>query len=368
MMWTRLTDKAIAARRMTLHLLCALALTSLVAACSEDPAPISAPIRPVRTQAVATVEWKHAGTAIGEIKPRYESDIAFRTGGKVVARPVDVGTVLAKGALIARLDSTNEQTAIRIAETDIAAMRADLEDAAGQEARQRELLRRGFTTQVSYDAADRRFKMAKAKVESAELVRKDALERLGYTELKSDVAGVVTSVAVQAGQVVVAGQTVVRVARTDVKEAEFKVADRTLRNVPRDAVVEVSLLSDRSVKAWGRVREIATTADPVTRTFAVRVSLENPSELMRFGATVRGTVVMEEKRIIQLPSSAVFQLENRPAVWVFDPSSSTVKPRPLTVLRYEADQVLVADGLAIGEHVVTAGVHKLWAGMRVRLM
>ena len=128
------------------------------------------------------------------------------------------------------------------------------------------------------------------------------------------------------------------------------------------------MLSDRSVKAWGRVREIATTADPVTRTFAVRVSLENPSELMRFGATVRGTVVMEEKRIIQLPSSAVFQLENRPAVWVFDPSSSTVKPRPLIVLRYEADQVLVADGLAIGEHVVTAGVHKLWAGMRVRLM
>jgi RND family efflux transporter MFP subunit len=247
-------------------------------------------------------------------------------------------------------------------------MRAEMDDASAQESRQRELLRRGITTQVSYDAADRRLKTAKAKLESAELARRDATERLGYTELKSDTDGVVTAAGVQVGQVVAPGQMVVRVARTDAKEAEFKVAERTLRSVPRDALVEVALLSDPSIKALGHLREVATTADPVTRTFAVRISLENPPELMRFGATVRGSVVLEEKRVVQLPSSALFELKNSPAVWVFDASTSTVNPRNLTVLRYEADRVLVTDGLASGEYVVIAGVHKLWPGMKVRLM
>src|SRR5262249_35034708 len=137
---------------------------------------------------------------------------------------------------------------------------------------------------------------------------------------------------------------------------------------PHDSVVEVSLLSNPNIKASGHVREIATTADPITRTFAVRVNLENPPEPMRFGATVQGRVVLEEKRVVQLPSSALFQLENSPAVWIFDPSTSTVNVRHLTVLRYEADQVLVSDGLTRGEYVVVAGVHKLWAGMKVRLM
>src|SRR5262249_3702237 len=155
---------------------------------------------------------------------------------KIAARPVDVGTVLTRGAVVARLDSTNEQTAIRIAETDISKAQAELDDAVGQDARQRELLRRGFTTQANYDAADRRLKTARAKLESAELGKRDAAERLGYTELRSDEAGVVTAVGAQVGQVVAAAQMIVRVARTDAKEAEFRVAERTLRSVPRDSV------------------------------------------------------------------------------------------------------------------------------------
>jgi membrane fusion protein, multidrug efflux system len=345
-----------------------LTMAVLLGACREESTSATAPIRPVRTQVVEVVEWKQTESTIGEIKPRYESDIGFRIAGKVSARPADVGTVLRKGALVATLDSTNEQSAVRIADTDITAARAELDEATAQEARQRELLRRGFTTQVTYDAADRRLKTANAKLESADLVRKDAAERLGYTELRSDEAGVVTAVGAQAGQVVAAGQMVVRIARTDAKEAEFKVAERTLRSVPRDIVVEVSLLGDPGIKAVGHVREIATTADPATRTFAVRISLDNPPDAMRFGATVQGRVMIQETQVVQLPSSALFQFENSPAVWVFDAATSTVNPRRLTVLRYEADRVLVVDGLASGERVVVAGVQKLWPGMKVRLM
>src|SRR6516162_4368168 len=162
-------DKTVPPERVTFIPFYGLALAILVAACNEDAASTSPPIRPIRTQRVEIIEWKQASSAIGEIKPRYESDLGFRIAGKVVARPVDVGTVIRRGTLAASLDSTNEQTTIRIAETDIAAMRAEMEDAAAQESRQRELLRRGITTQVNYDAADRRLKTAKARLESAEL-------------------------------------------------------------------------------------------------------------------------------------------------------------------------------------------------------
>jgi RND family efflux transporter MFP subunit len=345
-----------------------IVVCALLAACQEKEQAAEPAIRPVRTQVVAITDAKNPGSAVGEIKPRYETNIGFRLPGKLAARLVDVGQTVAKGEIIARLDSTNEQTAVSIAEADVKAAQAEQSDATGQEQRQRELLQRGITSQVNYDAAARRLKTAQAKLEAAQLARSDAIEKLGYTDLRSDDAGVVTAVGAQAGQVVATGQMVVRVARTDEKEAEFKVAERVLRSTPLDVVVLVSLLGDPNIKAMGKVREVATTADPITRTFPVRVSLTDPPEAMRFGATVQGRIVLEDKKIVQLPSSALFQSDNRPAVWVFDPASSTVKLRPVTILRYEVDHVLVSDGLQNGERVVTAGVQKLFPGMKVRLL
>ena len=204
-------------------------------------------------------------------------------------------------------------------------------------------------------------------MKSAQLARKNAEERLGYTQLASDQAGVVTAVGAAAGQVVAAGQMIVRVARVDAMEAEFQVAEKTLRSVPADAAIEVNLLGDAAIKATGHVREVATTADPVTRTYAVRVALDNPPQEMRFGATVQGRVVLEEKQVVELPLSALFEKDKAPAVWVFDAQNTTVELRPVKLLRYEADKVLITDGLRAGERVVTAGVQKLWPGMKVRL-
>jgi RND family efflux transporter MFP subunit len=342
-------------------------LCALLGACNQESPVAASPIRPVRTQVVEITDWKNPGTAIGEIKPRYETDIGFRIGGKMAARVVDVGSLLEKGAAIASMDNTNEKTAVAIAETDVKGAEAELADANAQEGRQRELLQHGSTTQVSYDGAERRLKLAGARLESTELSRKDAIERLGYTELHSDEAGVVTTVGAQPGQIVAAGQMVVHVARTDVKEAEFKVSERVLRGVPPDTAVEVTLLSDPKIKVLGHIREIGTMADPVTRTFAVRISLSDPPEAMRFGATVQGQVILNETGIVQLPASALFQSDNRPAVWVFDPASSSVNLRPVTILRYEDNQVLLTEGLRSGERVVTAGVQKLFPGMKVRL-
>jgi RND family efflux transporter MFP subunit len=344
-----------------------LLLGALLGSCNQETPVTASPIRPVRTQVVEITEWKNPGTAIGEIKPRYEADIGFRIAGKMAARTVDIGSVLEKGTAIASIDSTNEKNAVAIAETDVKGAQAELADATAQERRQRELLQHGYATQASYDSVERRLKLATARLESTELSRKDAIERLSYTELHSDEAGVVTAVGAQPGQIVAAGQMVVHVARTGVKEAEFKVSERVLRSVPPDTSIEVTLLSDPKVKVLGHLREVGTTADPVTRTFAVRISLSDPPEAMRFGATVQGQVILNETGIIQLPSSALFRSDNRPSVWVFDPLSSSVNLRPVTVLRYEEDRVLLTEGLSSGERVVTAGVQKLFPGMKVRL-
>jgi membrane fusion protein, multidrug efflux system len=285
----------------------------------------------------------------------------------LLSRHVDVGAIVSKGTLVAQLDSANAKTAIGITESDVASATAEHDDAQRHEGRQRELLQRGFTTQANFDTAERRFKQAVARFESAELALKDAKDRLGYTELRSEADGVVTAVGAEPGQVVATGQPIVRIARTDAKEAEFKVSERTLRRVPSNPVIEVSLVSDPKIKATGHVREVATTADPVTRTFAVRIALDDPPEAMRFGTTVQGRVVWEEERVVRLPSSALFRSEKEPAVWVFDAQKSTVDLRTVKVLRYETDEFLVVDGLQNGERVVTAGVQKLWPGMRVRL-
>ena len=339
----------------------------LLGACQKQASQEAAPIRPVRTEVVKITEWSASGSAIGEIKPRFESDLGFRIAGKIAARALDVGAVVEKGTVIARLDDTTEQTALRIAQTDVEAAQAELSDASADEARKKQLLQGGVTTQAIYDDAQRRLKLAQTKLDAAKLAKDNAQEQLGYTVLAADEHGLVTAVGAEVGQVVAAGQMVVRVARTDAKEAEFNVAEQTLSSVPKDSLVEVSLLSDPDIKTTGHVREVATTADPVTRTFAVRVALVDPPDSMRFGATVEGRVVLKESKVVELPSSALFSGENGPAVWVFDAASTEVKLRPVTVLRYEADKVLITDGLAEGERVVTAGVQKLFPGMKVRL-
>jgi RND family efflux transporter MFP subunit len=343
------------------------ALVVLLAGCSNEVAPPSVP-RPVKTLVVELADASGAGSITGEIKPRIEIDLGFRISGKISERLVDVGALVAKGDVLARLDNTNERSAVRIAEATLAASTAELTDAQANEGRQRELLARGAGTQANFESATRRLKTAQANLSSSEASLKDSQERLGYTELRADDAGVITAVGAQAGQVVAVAQMVVRLARTNEKEALFNVAERMFQTVPRDPTIEVSLLSDPAIKAMGRVREVAPSADPVTRTFAVRVALADPPMEMRLGSTVVGRVIVEARQVAALPPASLFKDGEKPAVWLFDPATETVGLRQVGVLRYESDRVLVSTGLANGDRVVVAGVQKLRPGLKVRLL
>jgi RND family efflux transporter MFP subunit len=347
--------------------LAAAVALALLAGCSNEAPPPALP-RLVKTVMVDLADASDVGSITGEIKPRYEIDVGFRVSGKVRERLVDVGALVAPNQVLARLDDTNERNTVRIAESSLAGAKAELADAEANEGRQRELVARGSGTQANFDAATRRLKTAQANVASTEVSLKDASERLGYTELRADDMGVITAVGAQSGQVVAVAQMVVRLARTGEKEALFNVAERLFRFVPHDPPVEVSLLSEPSIKAQGRVREVAPSADPVTRTFAVRIALVDPPMEMRLGSAVVGRVLLEARQVAALPPASLFKDGDKPAVWLFDPASGAVTLRQVGVLRYENDRVLVNAGLANGDRVVVAGVQKLRPGQKVRLL
>ena len=205
-----------------------------------------------------------------------------------------MGTEVKKGDLIARLDPQQYRQDLEVAKSEVAAAEAEVTRSQAQEARQRELLKNGHTTRVKYDQALKTFKTAVAQLDAMRAKQVQASENLGYTELKADNDGVITAVGADAGQVVSAGQMVVRLARPGEREAVFNIAEGAFKSPPKNPTVMVHLVSNPEVKAAGTVRYVSPQADPATRTYTVRVSLPNAPPQMRLGANVVGTVTLDQ--------------------------------------------------------------------------
>jgi len=345
-----------------------IVLIPALAGCKKEEKAAAPDIRPVRTVTVEPSEGGETVSLTGEIQPRYQADIGFRVNGKILERPVDVGTQVKKGDLLARLDPQQYRQDFEVAKAEVAAAEAEETRSENQEYRQRELLKNGNTTRVQYDQALKTFKTAQAQLDSARARQVQATENLGYTELKADNDGVITTIGADPGQVVSAGQMVVRLAQPSEREAVFNVAEALLKNPPRkDPTVEVNLVSNPDIRIEGRVRYLSPQADPATRTYTVRVSLPGAPPQMRLGANVTGSVTFNQGSSITIPGSALFQKDGQPAVWLVT-KDGTVQLRPITVERYQGDAVVVGSGLTQGDVVVTAGVQKLLPGQKVRLM
>jgi RND family efflux transporter MFP subunit len=234
--------------------------------------------------------------------------------------------------------------------------------------RQKTLLARDVASRAQFEQAEAALKTARAQFETAEAQLKAAKDRVSYTELRVDAPGTVVAMGAEAGEVVQAGQMIVRVARKDGRDAVFDVPAQLLRSAPSDPLITVSLTDDPAVTAVGRVREIAPQADPVTRTFEVKVGLTDPPAAMRLGSTVVGRMQRETAPLIEIPASALTEFDRRPAVWVVDPKSLTVSLRSVQVARNDPATVAISDGLDPGEIVVTAGVQALHPGQKTRLL
>ena len=345
-----------------------LCLAMLAGGCGSE-APKQAEVRPVRTVVADPKPIEDDRQAVGEIKPRQESDIGFRIAGKLISRVVDVGVVVKKGDLLARLDEQDTQNKLKAAEADVVAANAVLVEAQGSEARLRSLVETGATTRANYDAALRNLRSAEAKLDSAKAALALAKDQLAYTELRADFDGIITAVGAEPGQVVAAGLMVVRLALPDDKDAVFAIAESAFRGRPagdRPEII-VRLLSNPEVVAEGVVREISPVADPATRTFQVKVTLRSPPPQMRFGSSVVGRLKATTAPVFVLPGAALFDKGGKPAVWVVDQQAGTVTLRPIVLVRFESDRIVVSDGLKKGEVVVTAGVNRLREGQKVRI-
>ena len=343
-------------------------IPALLVGCSREEEKTEPEIRPVRALKVERRDTGVPVTLTGRIAAEDEVSLAFRISGRMIKMDVNVGDRLVPGQVIAQLDSVNEQNALRTARANLTAAEGQLTQARNHFERQDTLLKQGWTTRVIHEQATQALQTAESQVEAAEAQLKTAQDLVGFTELKADAPGVVTAIGPRAGEVVQVGQMIARVARQDGRDAVFDVPAQLIRAAPSDPLITVSLSDDPKVTAEGRVREVAPQANPVTRTFEVKVGLTNPPEAMRLGATVVGRMELAAVSVFEIPASALTRSNDQASVWIVDPKKNTVAMRNVDVVRFDQNQVSVGYGLENGDIIVTAGVQALHPGQQVRLL
>ena len=288
-------------------------IAATVAGCDKDHLPIPE-ARPVRT---VTIEHGAEGEIVsltGHVCAKDQAALAFRLDGRMIERPVNVGDVLEAGQVVARLDPQIPDNALRSAEANLASLEAVLTQARLTFGRQEQLNKAGWSTRANFDEAQQKLLSAQAQVDSAKAQMRIAREQQSYTVLYADAAGSVTAVGAEPGEVVRAGQMIVQVARQGARDAVFDVPEQLIRTGPRDAVVEITLSNDPTVKATGRVRETSPQADAATRTYQVEVGISNPPDAMRLGATVTGRIKLAPPGGVEVPASALTETDGRTAV------------------------------------------------------
>jgi len=325
-------------------------------------------VRPVRT---ASVERPPAGASAsftGRIEAEDRAALSFRIAGRLAGRDVGVGARVGQDQIVAQLEPQDQLNALRSAEATLAAARGRLTQADNHFLRQEHLLARNVTTRADFEAAEQGRRAAQSQVEAAEAQVHNSEELVSFTTLAADAPGVVTAVGAEPGEVVQAGRMIVALARRDGRDAVFDVPADVLRAGSSDLTIAVSLPGEPGTIIAGRVREVAPQADPVTRSFQIRVGLADPPASWRLGTSVVGTIGRAKDTLLAVPASALVQRNGKTSVFIVDPKTSTVASRAVVVARHNPLTALIANGLSAGETVVSAGAGQLQEGQKVRLI
>lgn len=349
-------------------LLAALALAGCNEAAKTDIAPPTD--RPVKTLTLTTAAGTITRSYSGAVRARTDSTLSFRVGGKIVARPVDIGDHIDKGTLIARVDATDLKLALDAASANVEAARIRRSVSADELARVQALSQKGFAAQSALDRASGEAEQAARAYEVAVAQRDQAQNQAAYTELKADAPGIVTEIRADVGQVVSAGTPVVTVARDGEKEVAFAVPEQTVTGLAKGLQVRVAPWADQTLKLTGTIREIAGAADPASRTFAVRVALpaeasDNPRLRLGMTATVEIDLPAAADAVV-VPLSALAKSGADTVVWLYDRATSTVAPRRVETGPGAPDGVRILSGLAPGDIVIVAGTQFMRDGLKVR--
>lgn len=346
--------------------LCAIAtfLTTLVA-CSKTEAP-QEPLRSVKLLTVAGGDLNVAGEYSAEVRARVESRLGFQVAGKLVQRPAELGQRVAAGQLLALVDGQDYQLAAQAAQAQLSAAQSQRDLAAADFKRFEALKAQNFISGAELERRDTALKAAEASLNQARAQAQAQSNQAGYTRLTASHAGVVTGVDAEVGQVVSAGQPVVRLAHDGPRDAVFSVSEPMFLALKVGQTMQATLVSTGQT-LQGKVRELAASADPVTRTYIVKLALD-ASERLPLGATVNVLAARlpgSQSAVIKLPTSALRQEGASTAVWLLDEASMTVNAQAVQVGAVEGNEVVITSGLKPGQKVVAAGVHVLSPGQKV---
>lgn len=351
-----------------LRSLAAPALLLLLAACSPPP-PAAEPVRAVRTVTVGADVSSGQMEYAAEVRARTESRLGFRVGGKMIERPAELGQRVRAGSVLARLDPQDLKLAQAAAGAATQAAQVNLELAESDLKRYRDLHAQGFISAVELDRRDSAVRAARATLEQARAQAGVQANQAAYAALLATADGVITGIDAEPGAVLAAGTPVLRLAHDGPRDAVFA--------VPETGVEAIRALLGKPgalrVRLWGQpqampvtVREVAAAADAATRTYQVKADLGTaPVQLGQTATVLMG--LPPQAGVAKLPLTAVAHLEGKTAVWLVDKATMTVKPQPVTVAGAEGNAVVVSQGLAPGQIVVTAGVHVLTPGQKVKL-
>jgi RND family efflux transporter MFP subunit len=343
------------------------AAACVLSGCSK-PLPAPEPLRAVKVVTVGEDAQRSSVEYAGEVRARVESRLGFRVAGKIIRRPVELGQRVKAGEVLAQLDPQDYKLSVDAARAQLAAAATNRDLAAADFKRYKELREQNFISSADLERRETSWKAAQAQFDQAQAQWTGQGNQAAYTTLVADVSGVVTAVDAEVGQVVAAGTPVIRIAQDGARDVLFA--------VPEDKVQAMHVGSQAVVKVWSSnttlqatVREVAASADPVTRTFSVKLALD-AKDALPLGTTVSVTAAAlghVGAAVLKLPTSAFLRDGSNSAVWVLDSASMTVKLTPVQIATADGNDVVVSSGLQPGMQVVTAGVHVLQPGQKVSL-
>lgn len=346
----------------------AILLSLFLTAC-QQPAEPPPPPRPALVVVVGETAENSAIALVGEVKSRYESNIGFRIKGKIIERNVEVGSMVKKGQVLAKLDATDTNLGAQAANADVRAAEANYALAQAEIERQRKLVEKKFISQSALDVREAELKTSAARLQQARAQAAVSGNQSRYTQLIADRDGVITQVRAEPGQVVDAGEMIAQIA--DTQQIEVLVA------VPESRMSKLKVNDEVTIRLWanvgsaqeksyqGKVREIAPAASSSTRAFDVRVAFADADEDVKLGMTAGVRFAEAASAELVVPASALTQINGKNSVWVIN-KNGIASPREVVAGQFTENGVPIASGLAAGEMVAIAGVHTLIKGQKVQ--
>jgi membrane fusion protein, multidrug efflux system len=344
---------------------------ALLSACSK-PEPAPEPVRAVKVITVGASGLQAGLEYAGEVRARVESRLGFRVAGKIIKRQAEVGQRVKAGQILAQLDPQDYKLATDAATAALAAATTNRDLAAADFKRFQSLKEQNFISGAELERRETALKAAQAQLDQAKAQLANTGNQGGDANLVATAPGIITAVEAEVGQVVSAGTPVVRIAQDGPRDVVF--------NVPEDKLAQLAVGSVAKVKRWaepgaegaelnGKIRELAASADPLTRTFQAKIGLE-ASQNLPLGSTVYIVPASPYAGVqaIKLPTSSLMQsAQGASQVWVLDKATMKVNATNVQVATADGNEAVIASGLKPGDVVVSSGVHVLSPGLKVSI-